>query len=244
MNFEKFHYGTREIVVFVDEAGDQELHDPGNPVFVLGGCACWGRDLERSIRQPWLDVRAAITGSREKPIHMRELSRRFGRQHVATMQKFFRDNEFRRVGFGVTDRTVFDVGGLPKAPVLEIALAQFLDSVAGLMLSDEPAEAVSVVFEDGPLLPIIRKQWPNRKLTRQQDGVDIPISWATLDKEAGEPALEVADYIAHSLAGYLRADRSRDSKFAERHDAIFAANPAIGKSLELNEARLVAADEA
>ncbi|MFZ0268535.1 DUF3800 domain-containing protein [Caulobacter sp.] len=244
MNFEKFHYGSREVVVFVDEAGDRELRDPGNPVFVLGGCACWGRDIEHSIRQPWLDVRAAITGSREKPIHMRELSRRFGRRHVATMQKFFLNGDFRRVGFGVTDRTVFDVGGFPKAPVLEIALEQFLASIAELMSSDEPAEAISVVFEDGPLLPLIRKQWPNRALTRQQDGVGIPISWATLDKDAGEPALEVADYIAHSLAGYLRAERSRDSKFAERHDAIFAANPAIGKSLELNEARLVEADNA
>lgn len=136
------------------------------------------------------------------------------------MNVFFQKAEFKRVSVSVTDRTLFKIGDLPKEPVLEIALSLLFKYIAEVCGGATPIEGLSILFEDGPLLKRIRREWPRRQMTRN-DGVRIPASWGVLDKTASEPALEVADYIVHSTAGFMRSNRDLESKFAARFASVY-----------------------
>ncbi|MCZ4297110.1 DUF3800 domain-containing protein [Henriciella marina] len=241
--FEKFFYGTREIVVFVDEAGDPKLADPNNPIFAFGACAVWGDKLNDTLRLPWNEVRKTVVGGESQPIHMRKLSRRFGKSKSDAIAEFFSDEEIKRASIVITDRTVFEVDGLPFTPVLQVAMAMLLKGIAKLMVGAVPMEAVSVIFEDGPLISKIREAWPHQTLIRN-DGVTVPVSWATLEKAELEQGLEVADFIAHSAAGYMRHHRSADSKFSNRYAAIHPKNASqYSLGWEINDSKVIVKSE-
>ena len=42
-----------------------------------------------------------------------------------------------------------------------------------------------------------------------------------LKKSAGEPGLEVADFMMHTIANYCRSGRDPQNKFADQFSAIF-----------------------
>ena len=233
MQFEKYYYGSRELVMFLDEAGDGVLGDPENPMFVIGGCACFGTDLNAEIRTPWLDVREAVLRNRDSPIHMREL-RTFGKRREAAMSSFFDKSTFKRVAMRITNATLLEgFDGLPRPPIVELAFQTMLKSSEQLMPTDTPTEAISLIFEDGPFVDRFRKSWARQKLTRS-DGVMIPVSWAVLPKGAGEPGLEVADYIVHTACGFARTKDEPSSKFAARNAAVFPPNSPHARNWELN----------
>lgn len=72
MRFEKYFYGGREIVAFVDEAGDPTLRDPANPLFVLGACVVEGKTVGTHVRTPWLALRKEVLGDEKQQLHMRK----------------------------------------------------------------------------------------------------------------------------------------------------------------------------
>lgn len=212
MDFKKYFYGSRELVAFVDESGDPTLNDPNNPIFVLGLCAVYGDQLNNELRRPWLKVRQALTGSQEKAVHMKDLQRRVRPRQVQSTLNYFSNSSILRVSFAITDATVFENGELPKAPVLELALEHLHVALSEIMTNDFPTESLSVIFEDGPLAKRIAPLLPMRRLTRN-DGVSIPVCWATLNKGSNEPGLEAADFIAHSASGYFRHKKAQESVF-------------------------------
>lgn len=221
----------------MDESGDPRLKDPGNPVFVLGACAALGGEINDTIREPWFRVREAITGSRSNPIHMRIHDRRATSRGLKSVVGFFENSNLRRASVAITDRTVFEDDDLPSVPVLEIAFELLLKAFQETLTTVTPIEAVSVIFESGPLALKLKPHWYERMLQRN-DGVLLPVAWAMLDKTALEPGLEVADFIAHSTAGFLRANRSVQSKFAARYHSIHPANRQdISRGWELNNAQ-------
>jgi hypothetical protein len=53
-------------------------------------------DLERVIRQPWREVRSAVTGSPE--LHASTFSQSASRQDIEAVAEFFRRQPFARLG--------------------------------------------------------------------------------------------------------------------------------------------------
>jgi hypothetical protein len=237
MNFEKFFFGTHEIVVYIDESGDPTLRDPGNPLFLFGACVVFGGQVQSLIREPWLDLRAQVLGDRNKPLHMRELGRRLSEHQLAHLTEFFHRATFKRVSFAVTAETLFD-GEFPKNPVLGLSMEFLFRNVAELMSGETYIDGLSIIFEEGPLAERMKKVWPQRKLNRT-DGKgevsDIPVSWAVAPKSENDPGLEIADFIAHTAAGFTR-NGSR-AKFESRFQAVFPADkPNLFRSQTLTSA--------
>jgi hypothetical protein len=55
----------------------------------------------------------------------------------------------------------------------------------------------------------------------EENGRVIPHNWCVMEKSAGEPDLEVADFMMHTIASYCRGGRDPQAKFAARFSAIF-----------------------
>lgn len=212
MVFEKYFYADREVVVFVDEAGDPTMRDPGNPLFLFGACMTTGGRLQSDLRDPWMQVREAVLGDRQEPLHMRELNRRLREDQLEAILKFFRQPTFKRVSFAVTSDANLEFEGFPKAPVLELMLNLLLRNVAELTFGNAYVDGLTIVFEEGPLAERMKKFWPKMRLQRKDgEGVvsAVPVTWAVLKKDAKEPGVQgsvrtaVSRYFSAGQAGAI-----------------------------------------
>ncbi|APZ98454.1 hypothetical protein BWQ93_08085 [Sphingopyxis sp. QXT-31] len=231
VGFRKSFYGDDEVIAFFDESGDETLKDPGNPTFVLGCCMVRGRDLP-ALRQAWLDVREQVTGHRDRQMHMRNM--RLGRKRDYPVRRFFEQETFYRAGVAITDQTIFEMGEFPHKPVFGIAL-NLVGQLMAAVMGGRPSHGLCLIIEDNARLrPSYEAQLSTQRLS--MDGISMPVSWALLDKTAEEPGLEIADFIAHSIAGFIRTERSAATKFAPRFGSIFPDLP-HAKFWELNTCR-------
>jgi hypothetical protein len=88
---------SRSLVVFVDDTGHEALVS-GHPVYGLGGCAVLSEHLDALIRNPWREVRRAVTGSPDRPLHASDFGQSASPEDIEAVASFFRQNPFFRFG--------------------------------------------------------------------------------------------------------------------------------------------------
>jgi hypothetical protein len=206
------------LLVFVDDTGDPTYHDPGNPIFVLGGCALLARDINTVIRKPWAAVRSAVAGDPTTPLHAKDVERRLIPRKEAAIRKFFIEQPVRRIATISSVTTDYrNVADLPD-PVVRYTIASLLQRIVEVARW-MPFTSITVIFEDTSCLRP-RFEEATAGFNFQVDGKPIPHEWCTMPKSAGEPGLEVADFLMHTVAGYGRSGRDPQGKFAARFSAI------------------------
>jgi hypothetical protein len=212
------------LVVFIDDTGDETFHDPVNPVFGLGGCAVLGRDLDTFVRQPWSLVRSC---RRQKPTALLHASSAQGRmrpEKERELLNYFTQQRFGRVGVLASINTRYKIATLPDA-VLRTTATTLLARITSLVRLT-PCTSVIGVFEDsyrhrGRLEAALDGLSLTEELSNGEKR-NIPLQWYKMPKTAGEPALEVADFMMHAAAGYYRHRNAVPNKFKPRADAIWA----------------------
>jgi hypothetical protein len=210
------------LLAFIDDTGDPAYRDPVNPVFGLGGCVVLARDLDRLIRHPWRDVRTALAGSATATVHATEAEWRLSKVKEIAIRTFFNEQPFRRVAYITSVRTGYVINGQLDDVVVRstaAALIQRIIDVAKWM----PFTSIAVIFEHSKRLEL-RLQNALGGLSFRENGRFIPHEWCWMRKSAAEPALEVADFMMHSIAGYCRSGRNPQNKFAARFSSIFGVS--------------------
>jgi hypothetical protein len=217
--FEELKTSANCLLVFVDDTGDPAYRDPINPIFGLGGCAVMARDLDRVIRQPWTTVRTTVGGKTTARLHATRAERRMTETKERVVRAFFTEQQFARVAYVSSARTQYTATAeIDDAVVRSTALVLLkrILEVAKWM----PFTSIVGIFEDSyHLRPRLEAALSDLQL--EEDGRAISLEWCVMPKSAGEPALEVADFMMHTIAGYCRSGRDPQSKFAARFSAIF-----------------------
>jgi hypothetical protein len=203
------------LLFFLDDTGDETGTDKSQPFFGMGGCAVLGGDMERLVNQPWREVRRVITGSPDAPLHASEMRPPFDPTHIAALTAFFADNRFMR--FGVScDRRV----ELPASVSLTQALLPTLQNRLNGLLSRCWVTDVAVIFEHSERLEkAIKLEFGG--FCPQQFGRILPWTPCFMPKWANEPALEVADFVAHTVGSQAR--KNFDQGHARTHRLDFRA---------------------
>jgi hypothetical protein len=182
----------------IDDTGHERLK--GQSIYGLGGCAVMGRDYYRSLVYPWRRRRAATTGNFNGRLHAAEFSRSATRANIAAMGRFFANHPFFRFGAVATVNTEYPSEQELMAWVMVVLKVRIAE-----ILSRTPARSVALVFEASQRAdPLVMQFFGALEL--EEDGQKIPIEYCLLAKSAGEPALEVADFIMHAVG---RAARHR-----------------------------------
>jgi hypothetical protein len=182
----------------IDDTGHERLK--GQPIYGLGGCAVMGRDYNRLIAQPWRIRRAATTGSFGGRLHAAEFAPRASRANIAAMGRFFANQPFFRFAAVSSLSTEY-----PRDRELMAWVMLVLKVRIAEILSRTPARSVALVFEASQRAdPLVMQFFGALEL--EEKGQKIPIQHCFLAKGAGEPALEVADFIMHAVG---RAARQR-----------------------------------
>jgi hypothetical protein len=202
------------LVVFVDDTGHEALVE-GHPVYGLGGCAAMARDLDRAIRDPWREIRREVSGSPDTPLHASSFGRSASPDQIRAVAKFFRTHPFARLGAIISVETTL-VPEMGPVPTIASVLKRRIWDVARWT----PFKELKVVFESS--------ERANRLVERgfgdfglEEDGRKIPVECYFMPKSAGEPALEVADFIMHAVGRQARRHLEGRDGFALDFKAVF-----------------------
>lgn len=184
-------------VAFVDETGHEWLRDKKHPVYGLGGCGVLARDLDACLEEPWRSVREAVAGSKEQALHAAALRSPTPAQ-IAAIAGFFQGGSFCRFAAVCSDRTLFP-DGFPPVRAVAGRLKQRIVDVArwtGFM-------EIAVVFEHASRTTRLLEQ-EFGDFAVEEGGIRLPTECFVMPKSAGQPALEVADFVVHAVGRQAR----------------------------------------
>lgn len=197
------------LAVFVDETGNELLRDSVQKVFGLAGCAVMAPYLDPVVREPWKALRKAIAGSPDARLHATSV------RLTADQRKEIGSQPFSRFGAICSLETTLDKDIRPLSAVAR-ALGNRLADIAKW----QPFGSVAIVFEHSQrLAPQIEQVFADFNLI--EDGNTVPLELFQMEKSVGEPALEVADFLANSIGREVRHRLERLPGHDENFEAFF-----------------------
>jgi hypothetical protein len=202
------------LVVFVDDTGHEALV-PGHPVYGLGGCAVMSEHLDAFIRNPWREVRRRVTGSPDSPLHASDFGQNASPENIQAVASFFRQNPFSRFGAVTSVNAQLAPGCGPLRAIMKVLQMRVAEIARWT-----PFQEVHIIFESSKRAdPLIEDAMQGFGL--EEDGKPIPVECYFMPKRAGEPGLEVADFVVHTVGRQARANLKQRSGFALDYAAVF-----------------------
>jgi len=198
------------LLIFLDETGHERMPN-GHTHYGIGGCPALMRDYENIVVQPWRALRYSLTGNPDAHLHAAEFVRTATSEQMEEVASVFTANPFMRIG---------SVGAITTAMPQDKSYKDHLTSVhedehlAWMVLRSLHKRIVDVakwtqfrsaaiVFEQNPRSKaLLQSAFANFGI--EENGVTLPIEFHDMPKIAGEPGLELADFVAHTVAGHGR----------------------------------------
>jgi hypothetical protein len=216
------------LVVFLDETGHERM-PKGHTYYGIGGCAVLRRDYEQTIAQPWRGFRQLVTGNPDTPLHAFEFGRDATTDQLEAFGTVFRNNPFMRIGAAGAITTEMPKDASYKEHLTAINDEEHLAWVVLRALHQRivdvacwtPFQSLALIFEQNPRSKrLVQSAFSD--LGFEEDGKKLPVGFYDMPKSAAEPALEVADFIANTIAGHARAHLvERRSGFRKDFQAVF-----------------------
>ena len=129
------------LAIFVDETGDELLRDPYQKVFGLAGCAVMALYLDAVVREPWKEVRKAVSGTPDARLHATDIASPTPDQ-LEAIAGFFRSQPVSRFGAICSVETTLDEDISPLAGV-----ARALGNRVADIAKWQPFGSVAIIFE-------------------------------------------------------------------------------------------------
>jgi hypothetical protein len=203
----------RCLSVFVDDTGHEALVE-GHPVYGLGGCAVLAADLDRVIRRPWHEVRRKVTGSADVALHASSFGRTATPDQIAIVAEFFRMQPFARIG-AIIPVQARRSGIAPLAIIASTLKNRIID-----IAKWTPFNELNVIFESSDRADRqIEGAFGDFQI--EENGLPIPLECYFMPKSAGDPALEVADFVMHAVGRQARRQIDGRDGFAPDFAAVF-----------------------
>ena len=193
---------SSDLLIFVDETGDEKCSDPNHPVFGLGGCAMMVPFYQSQFVPAWERMRSDLFNG--GPLHASALNCT-GEQQGA-LHKLFRlpFSRFvaisRRTTQNSTDRTLYEL-------TASMLLNRFKEIARW-----QPFERLVFFFESSQRLDQQANQFfLSNSFQEEVRGVirDVPVEWCRLSKQKNEPGLELADFVVNIAGRHVRKKMSQ-----------------------------------
>lgn len=209
------HLVSGTLAFFIDETGAETLNDKNYSVFGFGGCAVLAEHLDDHVRSPWRALRKEIAGSPDAQLHATEFHRTASEAQMEAVGSFFRSYPFARLGVSCSAKTHAPDFELPTRYVLSCLKLRVVD-----ILKWSTAKHVAMIFEETQRLGSeIDRCFGDLRI--QENGHSVPVEFYFLPKASAEPALEVADFIAHAIGGHARRQYGGKGRFGLDFKAVF-----------------------
>lgn len=206
---------NEDAVVFIDETGHDQFHDPKYPVFGWGGCAM-SVPAYRDVDRAWRSLKQ--THFPNVPV-MHAATLKPTQEQAAAVGEFFQTQTFGRFAAVTRRDAQFE---FPVLNSMAGALVKRVEEV----IRHFAFNRVLVIYEAG-------HTWDEKvramfgSLRMQEEGIDIPIEQGFMAKAHAEPGLEIADFVVHAAGGMARTEnwerKDYEAVFRGRVDERLAA---------------------
>jgi Protein of unknown function (DUF3800) len=206
----EFKAAPDSLLVFLDETGHERM-PKGHTYYGIGGCAVLFRDYDQLVARPWRAFRQFVIGNADAHLHAFEFGRDATTEQLEAFGAFFRSNHFMRLGSIGAITTTIPEGDSYKETMKEIHGEEHLAWMVLRALPNRildvakwtPFRSVALIFEQNPRSKrLLQKVFGDFGL--EENGQPIPVELFEMSKAAGEPGLEVADFVANTIAGHGR----------------------------------------
>lgn len=183
------------LLIFLDETGDEGYSDPKHPVFGIGGCALISDEYLRRFRPQWNRLKRDILNLADAPFHAVEFERSKPTQAQIESINAFLKRGFFRIAV-TTDINTKRPTGFDGHETVSTVMCDYIRrltrcySVRRCMVFFEHSERANELLERNlPLRDIVAVNL---------FGEPVDVCGFTMPKKAMEPGLEIADLIIHT----------------------------------------------
>lgn len=212
-----------DLLVAIDETGNEDISDPNYPIFGLGGCAVLVGQYRELIVAPWMRMKRTYFGGPDVPLHAADL-RNPTQEQATAIAAVFEQNPFFRFAALLTAETNIDS---PDQRYLSasLMLLRFLTKIG----EAAPFRRAVIVFEASDRADSLAHKTFNNLQMRGMEGdeeYDIRFDMLRGTKGLCDPALELADFVIHTAGGGVRKSL-RGERMLDRLDfkAVFDSFP-------------------
>ncbi len=205
-------YGQGDIVVFLDETGQEYFRDKNYPIFGIGACVVPAEHYNQAIIKPWLDMKDMYFEGRDQPLHATDI-RKPTKPQLQVLNEFFSKQQFGRIALVATDKSLIDNG----FHIIDLFASWMYNKIAIFCSMKSQCRKVLLIFEDnermnGVYAAYFDKYKISRNIHGEQEG--IALEKGIMSKSEMEPGLEVADFIIHTAGTSVR-DRLKGKRTSE-----------------------------
>ncbi|GAA5214100.1 DUF3800 domain-containing protein [Corallincola platygyrae] len=209
----QFPLSEQTFVVVLDDTGHEQFQDPNYRVFGLGGCAFLAKDYLRLIEKPWNYMCEHYFAEEERPLHATDI--RFSSEQMGALKHFFEKFEF----FRIATTTSYKVDSEVDERLIDIVGASLLQRIVDVAKWAD-FDRMFIIFESSDRIESkVMRSLSGKKVTKGAREIEIEL--AVMPKSTSFPALEVADFIAHTAGTQTRSRNEGEAKIRADFDIIF-----------------------
>lgn len=210
-----------DLLIAIDETGNEDISDPQYPVFGLGGCAVLVGQYVDLIAAPWARIKRDYFGDPEIPLHAAEL-RNLTQAQMEAFGNFFKNHPFFRFAALVTK----DTNAETREERYLAASMMFLRHIAQIGRY-APFRRAVFIFEASQRTDKLAYRTFNTLQMHGREGdeeYEVRLEMLRGAKGLCDPALEVADFVIHTAGGGARK-KLRGERMLDRPDfeAVFGS---------------------
>ncbi len=194
---------SSDLLVFIDETGEEKFSDNNNPLFGLGGCAVMEPMYSQEIRLPWNRLKEKHFDI-EKALHAADLYQPSVEQ-VRSLASFFKEGSFLRFASIVTEKAELPPLFNPFQIVAYSVCKRIVDLVN---INDLRPSRFVFLFEHSDRGNKLARRYFDTISFKYESGIPVPFKAGFVKKANREPGVEIADFIIHTAGAQSRVGLS------------------------------------
>lgn len=156
-----------------------------------------------------------VTGSPDTPLHAASFTREASKADMEAVGRFFRTFPFGRLGAVITTDATRPDSFTPLDIIAEVVKRRIVE-----VAKWTPFREVKVIFESSDRAnDLIEAAFSRFHI--EENGQAIPVECYFMPKAAGDPALEVADFVMHAVWGQSRRRMANRAGYGRDFEAVF-----------------------
>lgn len=217
---ESFSLDNNDIIVAIDETGQETFSDKNYPLFGLSACLILAGDYERIIHRPWNHLKKICGLSDHEVLHASKVNLK-NFELINGLSLFFKNSNFGRIAVGCSTKTKFHLDISP----IDLCVKILYDNLRKAFDIYKPSNIYVLIESSSRLNRDYKNYFMANKLFVSRNNVNTNIG--LVNKSHAFPPIEVADFIAQAHGNQILRELKNNYKIRKDMESVFVNTNSI-----------------